>query len=64
LDQEGRRCEETLKGTERLGKPAFDRRITFSKINYEDVCVGYFQLVKDRDKKWILVKMTANSRVP
>ena len=31
-------------------------------MNYEDVCVGYFQLFKDTDKKWILVKMTTNSR--
>jgi hypothetical protein len=47
-----------------LGKPAFDGRITFSNINYEGVCVGYFYLVQDRDKRWILVKIIANSRIP
>jgi hypothetical protein len=47
-----------------LGKPAFDGRITFLKTNYKGICLGYFQLVQDRDKKLILVKMIANSRVP
>ena len=47
-----------------LGKPAFDGMITFSKTNYEGVRLGYFHLVKDREKKLILVKMIANSRVP
>ena len=35
VDQEGWRCEENLKERNNLGKSAYDRRIEFSKINYE-----------------------------
>jgi hypothetical protein len=55
---------EILKEWNNVEKPAFDERTEVQKSVMKVYVWASSKLVQDRDKKWIIVKMTENSRAP